>query len=88
MKCQTFHALFTGYFSAFEKGKCGKACVSIFKNKKICIKFYPCHTIMARSFFVEKIKIYQGDGKTREEKESCFPCVKTGENIKNKGAGI
>jgi hypothetical protein len=43
---------------------------------------------MARSFFVEKIKIYQGDGKTREEKESCFPCVKTGENIKNKGAGI
>ena len=39
---------------------------------------------MARSFFVEKIKIYQNDGKTREEKENCFPCVKTGENIKNK----
>ena len=36
----------------------------------------------------KKIKIYQGDGRTREEKECCFPCAK--EQVKNeiKGAGI
>ena len=33
----------------------------------------------------EKIKIYENDGRSREEKETCFPLAKTEETRKTKG---
>ena len=30
---------------------------------------------MAGVFFMRKVKIYELDGKSREEKETCFPCA-------------
>jgi hypothetical protein len=37
---------------------------------------------------MRKVKNFELEGRLREEKENCFPCGKTGENIKNKGAGL
>lgn len=37
---------------------------------------------------MQKVKIYQLDGKTREERESCFPMPKQEIKNKNKGAGM
>ena len=37
---------------------------------------------------MERVKMEQTDGKTRDERESCFPCGKDGVKNKNKGAGI
>ncbi len=37
---------------------------------------------------MNKTVIFDGEGKTREERETCFPIAKNGENIKNKGAGM
>lgn len=37
---------------------------------------------------MKKTMIFDGDGKTRDERETCFPYIKSSENIKNKGAGM
>jgi hypothetical protein len=37
---------------------------------------------------MERIKIHAEDGKTRDERESCFPMAKSGEKDKKKGVCI
>ena len=34
-----------------------------------------------------RIKVYQEDGKTRDERETCFPAINERQKSENKGAG-
>ncbi len=36
----------------------------------------------------ERVRIFEDTGKTREERETCFPAAKSGLKNQNKGAGL
>ncbi|MBQ8291995.1 MAG: hypothetical protein IJX88_05795 [Clostridia bacterium] len=49
-----------------------------------CIVF----NVLSQIIGMERIKIFEGEGKTRDERETYFPAAKGGLKNKNTGAGI